>query len=113
MTDTKWTLHGREFANCNCAYGCPCQFNALPTYGHCSAVVGMQIDTGHHGDTNRDGLLTRQEVEAFHQKMAGMEAMHGEFAKRFEPLRQLERVRRRVHEQRALEVDDRNLRAVA
>lgn len=52
----KWTIHGREFANCNCAYGCPCQFNALPTHGNCSAVVGMQIDKGHHGDTKLDGL---------------------------------------------------------
>src|SRR5438034_944809 len=36
MTNTEWTIHGREFANCNCAYGCPCQFNALPTHGNCS-----------------------------------------------------------------------------
>lgn len=56
MTDTRWTIHGREFANCNCAYGCPCQFNALPTHGHCRAVVGIQIDTGHHGTTKLDGL---------------------------------------------------------
>ncbi len=26
----EWILTGREFANCNCAHGCPCQFNALP-----------------------------------------------------------------------------------
>src|ERR1700737_5020880 len=56
MTDANWMIQGREFGNCNCAYGCPCQFNALPTYGNCSAVVGMQIDTGHHGDTRLDGL---------------------------------------------------------
>lgn len=52
----KWTIHGREFTNCNCAYGCPCQFNALPTHGHCQAVVGIQIDKGQHGDTKLDGL---------------------------------------------------------
>src|SRR4051812_35829630 len=56
MTDTKWALHGREFANCNCSYGCPCQFNALPTYGNCSAVVGIEIDKGHHGTVQLDGL---------------------------------------------------------
>ena len=33
MSETQWTIHGREFANCNCSYGCPCQFNALPTQG--------------------------------------------------------------------------------
>ena len=56
MTDTKWTLHGREFANCNCSYGCPCQFNALPTHGNCWAVVGIEIDKGHHGAVPLDGL---------------------------------------------------------
>jgi hypothetical protein len=56
MTDIKWTIKAREFVNCNCSYGCPCQFNGLPTYGDCRAVVGIQIDTGHHGNTRLDGL---------------------------------------------------------
>ncbi len=56
MPDTKWMIRAREFVNCNCAYGCPCQFNALPTHGNCQAVAGMQIDQGHHGDTKLDGL---------------------------------------------------------
>ncbi len=33
-----WAIKGREFANCNCSYGCPCQFNALPTDGTCKAA---------------------------------------------------------------------------
>ena len=56
MPDTTWAIQGREFTHCNCAYGCPCQFNALPTHGECHAVVGIEIETGHHGDTNLDGL---------------------------------------------------------
>ena len=32
-----WFIKGREFVHCNCAYGCPCQFNALPTHGNCQA----------------------------------------------------------------------------
>jgi hypothetical protein len=56
MTDTNWTIRAREFAHCNCSYGCPCQFDGLPTHGHCRAVVGLQIDTGHHGTTKLDGL---------------------------------------------------------
>lgn len=56
MTDVKWTIHAREFVTCNCAYGCPCQFNALPTHGNCQAVAAMQIDKGRHGDTPLDGL---------------------------------------------------------
>ncbi len=35
-----WRIKGREFANCNCADGCPCQFNASPTYGDCRVAVG-------------------------------------------------------------------------
>jgi hypothetical protein len=56
MVDTTWTIKGREFVNCNCSYGCPCQFNGLPTHGHCQAVAGAEIDEGHHGSTRLDGL---------------------------------------------------------
>ena len=56
MTDTQWTIKGREFVHCNCAYGCPCQFNALPTHGNCCAVAAVEIEQGHHGDTPLDGL---------------------------------------------------------
>jgi hypothetical protein len=28
----------------------------LPTHGNCRAVVGIEIDKGHHGDTKLDGL---------------------------------------------------------
>lgn len=53
---TEWRIRGVELANCNCAYGCPCQFNALPTYGDCHAAVGYQIEEGHFGDVRLDGL---------------------------------------------------------
>lgn len=56
MSDVTWEIRAREFANCNCSYGCPCQFNGLPTHGDCRAVVGIQIDSGHHGTTKLDGL---------------------------------------------------------
>ena len=26
MPEAIWMIKGREFAHCNCAYGCPCQF---------------------------------------------------------------------------------------
>lgn len=51
-----WTIKGREFVHCNCAWGCPCQFNALPTHGNCKAVVAIEIDEGFHGQTRLDGL---------------------------------------------------------
>lgn len=51
-----WRLRGPEITNCNCAWGCPCQFNSLPTHGHCRAVVAMRIDEGHFGDVDLSGL---------------------------------------------------------
>ena len=53
---TKWEIKAREYTNCNCAYGCPCQFNAPPTHGDCRALMVFQVDQGHHGDTRLDGL---------------------------------------------------------
>src|ERR1700727_2036533 len=52
----EWEIKATEFANCNCSYGCPCQFNALPTYGNCRYVAGFQIEQGHCGDVKLDGL---------------------------------------------------------
>jgi hypothetical protein len=51
-----WRLKGREMANCNCEYGCNCQFGGLPDKGFCQAVFGMAIDEGVHGDTDLAGL---------------------------------------------------------
>ncbi|MEW6325033.1 MAG: DUF1326 domain-containing protein [Nitrospirota bacterium] len=56
MTYTDWSMKGPEVANCNCAYGCPCQFNALPTHGNCRAYTAMRIDQGHFGAVKLDGL---------------------------------------------------------
>ena len=53
---TEWRIRGTELANCNCAYGCPCQFNALPTYGDCRAAAAWEFDEGHFGDIRLDGL---------------------------------------------------------
>jgi hypothetical protein len=53
---TRWTIKGKEFVHCNCSYGCPCQFNALPTQGHCQAVAAIDIEQGHHDETDLSGL---------------------------------------------------------
>lgn len=58
MATVEWKIKGKEYANCNCSYGCPCQFNALPTHGYCCAVAGCQIEEGHFGDVKLDGLRT-------------------------------------------------------
>ena len=53
---TPWEIKGCEFGNCNCSYGCPCQFNALPTHGHCRGLAVFDIEQGYHGSTRLDGL---------------------------------------------------------
>lgn len=56
MSEVEWSVKAREFVHCNCAYGCPCQFNAMPTYGDCKAVACMEVEEGHHGNTDLSGL---------------------------------------------------------
>jgi hypothetical protein len=56
MASVQWVVKGLEFANCNCSYGCPCQFNALPTYGYCEAVGAWQVEEGHFAEVRLDGL---------------------------------------------------------
>lgn len=53
---TPWEIQGREMANCNCNFGCPCQFGVLPTDGVCEAAVIFEIQKGHYGDVKLDGL---------------------------------------------------------
>ena len=55
MSDS-WTIRGKEYANCNCAWGCPCQFGSRTTYGHCEAMGAGEIEEGHFNDTRLDGL---------------------------------------------------------
>lgn len=56
MADPSWRLKGEWIKNCNCAYGCPCDFNARPTYGHCEGMGAMNIQEGHFGDVRLDGV---------------------------------------------------------
>ncbi len=58
MASIDWSIKGPHFLNCNCDYGCPCQFVALPTHGNCEALAAWRIDEGHFGDTRLDGLCT-------------------------------------------------------
>lgn len=51
-----WEIEAEEIANCNCNFGCPCQFGVLPTDGTCEAAVFYKIHKGHYGDTKLDGL---------------------------------------------------------
>ncbi len=56
MARVDWLIEGESFGNCNCDYGCPCQFESLPTYGSCQGFEAFRIDKGHFGDVKLDDL---------------------------------------------------------
>ena len=56
MAYVDWRIKGPELSACSCDWGCPCQFNALPSRGYCRAAVAMRIDEGHFGEVRLDGL---------------------------------------------------------
>ena len=56
MDYVEWEIKARQFGVCNCDYGCPCQFNAMPTHADCMSVTGYEIDEGYFGKTRLDGL---------------------------------------------------------
>ena len=57
MAASDWRLEGEWIKNCDCAFGCPCDFNAPPTHGACKGMVGMRINKGHFEGTKLDGLV--------------------------------------------------------
>jgi hypothetical protein len=56
MARIDWLIEGESFGNCNCDYGCPCQFESLPTHGGCEGFEAFRIDKGHFGAVKLDGL---------------------------------------------------------
>ena len=56
MSRIDWYVEGIEFGSCNCIYACPCQFEALPTYGNCRGFEILRIDRGHFGDVPLGGI---------------------------------------------------------
>jgi hypothetical protein len=51
-----WTIRGVEFCNCNCNWGCPCQFGSPSTHGHCETIYIGHVEEGHFNHTTLDGL---------------------------------------------------------
>jgi hypothetical protein len=52
----QWRIEAEYVQSCNCDYGCPCNFNALPTNKNCEALVGYSIRKGKFEDTILDGV---------------------------------------------------------
>jgi hypothetical protein len=55
MSET-WQLAGTVMVACNCDWGCPCNFNALPTTGKCEGGWTWHVDEGAYGDVRLEGL---------------------------------------------------------
>lgn len=55
-TKVKWTMEADYLQACNCDYGCPCEFEAPPTQGHCEGIGAWRINKGSYGDVSLDGL---------------------------------------------------------
>ena len=56
QTGATWYLKGSIIGACNCDWGCPCNFDAPPTYGHCNGAYVWQIQEGRFDDVKLDGL---------------------------------------------------------
>jgi hypothetical protein len=52
----EWKVKGTVLVGCNCDYGCPCNFNAPPTYGNCEGGWTWHIEKGRYGDVDLGGL---------------------------------------------------------
>ncbi len=51
-----WSLKGTVLVACNCDYGCPCNFNALPSRGNCEGGWTWHIHEGSFADVRLNGL---------------------------------------------------------
>jgi hypothetical protein len=50
-----WRIAGELLGSCNCDWGCPCNFQAPPTYGFCDGFYTIAVHRGHYGDVDLDG----------------------------------------------------------
>ena len=41
-------MNGSLIGACNCDWGCPCNFDAPPTYGHCEGMYVWAVDEGRY-----------------------------------------------------------------
>ncbi len=57
MAYVDWMIKGPKISSCNCDYGCPCEFNALPTHDVCEGLEAHRIEEGYFGDVRLDGIV--------------------------------------------------------
>ena len=52
----KWFFDADYLQSCNCDYGCPCEFSAPPTKGHCEGMGAWRIERGEFDGLSLGGL---------------------------------------------------------
>jgi hypothetical protein len=52
----EWHLSGKVLVACNCDWGCPCNFNALPTAGKCEGGWTWHVEEGAFRGVDLSGL---------------------------------------------------------
>lgn len=57
-----WHLRGQVIIACNCDYGCPCNFNGLPSQGKCEGSWSWHVEDGQYGDVPLSGLTFSEAV---------------------------------------------------
>src|SRR4051812_29803207 len=55
-TTPAWSIRGHVIVGCNCDYGCPCNFNGLPTTGKCEGNWNWHVEDGSFGDVPLAGI---------------------------------------------------------
>jgi len=53
---TSWSMRGTVLVACNCDYGCPCNFNARPTFGKCEGHWTWHVEEGSFDGADLSGL---------------------------------------------------------
>jgi hypothetical protein len=56
MAHVDWMIKVKRLVVCNCDWGCPCEFMAPPTHGHCEGLEAYEIVQGHFAEVRLDGL---------------------------------------------------------
>ena len=51
-----WWMRGWLVGECNCDWGCPCNFDARPTHGFCDGMYSVLVREGRFGDVELDGV---------------------------------------------------------
>ncbi len=55
-SSSQWRMEVEALQSCNCDYGCPCNFDALPTKGNCEGFIAFRVRKGNFDTTNIDNV---------------------------------------------------------